>query len=171
MQDQIFCLAYTKGMKLVCASSESEYNHGACQPVLLASVIAKPGGGNHSRWVGWFMQLHGSCALNNGRHSHAGLRGCTFTVAACFFFFAPFQVFADERRESDSPFRIEDFAPKKGRYTLNAGIGYAVADSKNVSVSTVVIPLSYGYSLLLPDVTLETGGVIPCSHAWEYAMR
>lgn len=101
------------------------------------------------------MQLHVFCALNNGRHSHAGLRGCAFTVAACFFFFPSLQVFADERRESDSPFRIEDFAPKKGRYTLNAGIGYAVADSKNVSVSTVIIPLSYGYSLLLPDVTLD----------------
>lgn len=62
---------------------------------------------------------------------------------------------ADERRESDTPFKIEDFAPKKGRYTLNAGIGYAVADSKNVSVSTIAIPISHGYWLLLPDVTLD----------------
>ncbi len=74
---------------------------------------------------------------------------------ACFLLLGYSKAFADERRESDSPFRIEDFAPKKGRYTLNAGVGYAVADSKNVSVSIVAIPLSYGYSLLLPDVTLD----------------
>lgn len=101
------------------------------------------------------MQLHDSCAPNDGRYSLAGSRNCALAVATCFFAFAPLQVLADERRESDSPFKIEDFAPKKGRYTLNAGIGYAVADSKNVSVSTVAIPLSHGYSLLLPDVTLD----------------
>lgn len=65
------------------------------------------------------------------------------------------QTHADERRESDSPFKIEDFAPKRGRYTLSAGIGYTVSDSKSVSVSTISIPIAHGYSILLPDVTLD----------------
>lgn len=62
---------------------------------------------------------------------------------------------ADERRESDSPFKIEDFAPKKGRYTLSAGLGYAVADAKNVNVSRVILPITHNYALILPDVTLD----------------
>lgn len=64
-------------------------------------------------------------------------------------------VHADERRESDSPFKIEDFAPKKGRYTLSAGLGYAVSDSKNVNISSVIIPVTHNYALILPDVTLD----------------
>lgn len=62
---------------------------------------------------------------------------------------------ADERRESDSPFKIEDFAPKKGRYTLSAGLGYAVADAKKVNVSRVILPITHNYALILPDVTLD----------------
>lgn len=64
-------------------------------------------------------------------------------------------VAADERRESDSPFKIDDFAPKKGRYSLSAGVGYSVVDSKKISVSTVAIPTTHGYILMLPDVTLD----------------
>nr|WP_315596813.1 hypothetical protein [uncultured Cupriavidus sp.] len=62
---------------------------------------------------------------------------------------------ADEIRSSDSPFKIEDFAPKKGRATFSAGIGYAASDSRNVSVSTIAVPISYSYALLIPDVTLN----------------
>lgn len=101
------------------------------------------------------MQLNYSCAAIAGLCSLVGSRNGALAAAACFFAFAPLQTLADERRESDSPFKIEDFAPKRGRYTFSAGIGYAVADSKNVSVSTVAIPISHGYSLLLPDVTLD----------------
>lgn len=98
------------------------------------------------------MQLHHCSTPHCRPYSLIGSRNCAVVIAA-FFFIS--QAYADERRESDSPFKIEDFAPKKGRYTLNAGIGYSVADSKNVSVSTIAIPLSHGYSLLLPDVTLD----------------
>lgn len=76
-------------------------------------------------------------------------------VAACALSWTAPPVWADERRESDSPFKIEDFAPKMGRYTLSAGIGYGVADSKNVSVSTVAVPISHSYWLLLPDVAFD----------------
>lgn len=74
---------------------------------------------------------------------------------ACCLLLVPMPSHADERRESDSPFKIEDFAPQKGRYTLNAGVGYSVVDSKNISVSTIAIPIAHGYLLLLPDVTLD----------------
>lgn len=80
--------------------------------------------------------------------------GVTFVIACCLLV-ASIPTHADERRESDSPFKIEDFAPKKGRYTLNAGIGYSVVDSKNVSVSSILIPTTHGYTLILPDVTLD----------------
>ncbi|MBS3935871.1 MAG: TonB-dependent receptor [Sulfuritalea sp.] len=61
---------------------------------------------------------------------------------------------ADDRRASDTPFKIEDFAPKKGRYTLNTSIGYSVTDSKEVNVTVVGTPLHHGV-LLLPNVTLN----------------
>lgn len=61
---------------------------------------------------------------------------------------------ADEKRSSDTPFKIEDFAPKLGRYTLNASLGYSVSDNENVDVAVIGIPFSHGV-LLLPEVTLD----------------
>lgn len=75
--------------------------------------------------------------------------GC---LAACCLTALP--ILADEKRPSDTPFKIEDFAPKKGRYTLNTSIGYSVTDSKDVNVSMVGIPFFHG-ALLLPNVTLN----------------
>lgn len=100
-------------------------------------------------------KLRDSVAANCGCRSRSGQRNHAIAAVACFFTSAPLLVSADDRRESDSPFKIEDFAPQRGRYTLNAGIGYAIADSKNVEVSTVTVPLSHGYSLLVPDVTVN----------------
>ncbi len=67
----------------------------------------------------------------------------------------PLHAHSDQRRESDSPFKIEDFSPKKGRYTLSAGLGYSVSDSRKVSVSTVAAPIGHGFALLLPEVSVD----------------
>lgn len=75
-----------------------------------------------------------------------------FCLTACCVVALP--AMADDKRPSDTPFKIEDFAPKQGRYTLNTGFGYSVADSKDVNVALAIVPFSHGV-LLLPDVTMD----------------
>ncbi|WP_137923540.1 hypothetical protein [Cupriavidus sp. 2SB] len=61
---------------------------------------------------------------------------------------------ADEKRDSDSPFKIDDFAPKKGRATFSAGVGYTASDSNRLNVSAIAVPISHAYSIFIPDVSL-----------------
>lgn len=90
-----------------------------------------------------FFQLSTTC-------KHLGRFRYSAAFAVCCL--VAFHAAADDKRPSDTPFKIEDFAPKQGRFTLNAGLGYSVADSKDVNVSIIAVPFFHG-ALLLPDVT------------------
>ncbi|MCG5526047.1 hypothetical protein LRB11_14070 [Ectothiorhodospira haloalkaliphila] len=62
---------------------------------------------------------------------------------------------ANEVDDSDTPFRVEDFAPTQGRHALTVGVGYRSSDRRSVSVSTNAIPIAHGYALVLPEVNVD----------------
>ncbi len=74
---------------------------------------------------------------------------CVFLIL--FFVFGHVSlVGADERRESDSPFKLEDFSPQKGGLSLNAGIGYNITSSDKFRLKLVGIPLTSAITIHLP---------------------
>ncbi|WP_412851998.1 hypothetical protein [Ectothiorhodospira shaposhnikovii] len=104
-----------------------------------------------------------SHSLSRTGHKHGGFYAVgrdwvlrlTAWVAATVSATLAMPLHAEEVSNSDTPFRIEDFAPSQGRHALTAGIGYRSSDSRSVSVSTNAFPIAHGYALVLPEVNVD----------------
>ncbi len=59
----------------------------------------------------------------------------------------------DERRESDSLFKIEDFSPKKGRIALSLSFAYNTRDQQEINIGTIAAPLFSGLVIILPEIS------------------
>lgn len=52
-------------------------------------------------------------------------------------------------------FKIEDFSPNEGRYSIQAGMGYRTSDTQGASFSTVTLPLGHDVALQIPEIGLR----------------